>query len=228
MQRHTLGLLAMLCASCADIRDTADATTTVRLGADALSPVEIERTMTLGVDRLPLCLDVMLTLPEDNTTVGLRHTGNSCALTVSQPGLLIFDHNEIANARRASGPFDVNAVRRGSVIFQDVELWTDQGAALDLNRYVDAISVQIDGDVVLDRVAPNALIQPDGQPLTRPLPAALLDKLKSAVKSGREATADVSLILILHGETLSDLPGGLKLRVVLQPQLEVNVIDAAF
>jgi hypothetical protein len=38
----------------------------------------------------------------------------------------------------------------------------------------------------------------------------------------------VSLTLILHGETLSGLPGGLKLRVVLQPELDVNVVDAAF
>jgi hypothetical protein len=222
MPRQILCLLTLLCASCADIRNTADATSTVRLGAEALSAISIERSMTLGIDRLPVCLDVMITLPPDNTQVALQRTGNGCALSVSQPGLLIFDQQEIANARRASGPFDVNAVRRGSVSFEDVELWTDQGAPLDLARYVDAISVKIDDDIVLDRVAPSALLQPNGQPLSRPLPAALLDKLKRSVKNGQEATANVSLILILHGDTLSDL------KVVLQPQLEINVLDAAF
>jgi len=225
MLRPTLCLSLLLCASCADLRETADATTTIRLD-DELSPVEIERTVVLGVDSLPLCLDVSLMLPGQTTTVALKRTSDTCAFTVTQPDLLILNQQEVENARRQSGNFDIDAIRRGSVSLLQLELWTDQGAVLDLSRYVDAVSVQIDNDVVLDRVTPEALMS--AEPVSRPLPANLLNKLKTAVKSNQEAKAKVSLILILAGETLSDLPAGLKLRVVLQPQLEVNVIDAAF
>jgi hypothetical protein len=228
MQRTTLCLFATLCLSCADLRETADATSSVRLGEGTLSPIEIERTMTLGVDTLPICLDVMITLPPDNTTVRLIRSENSCALSVSQPDLVLLDEQAIQNARKKSGNFDVDAVRRGSVSLEHVELWTDQGAPLDLSRYVDAVSIQIDTETVLERVTPAALLDDDGQPLKRPLPANLLNKLKSAVKSNQVASGDVILTLILHGETLSDLPGGLKLRVVMQPELDVNVVDAAF
>lgn len=226
MQRMTLCLITALCVSCADLRETADATSSVRLGAEALSPIEIERSMTLGIDSLPICLDVMLTLPGENTTVRLNKTNNSCALTLSQPGLTILNQQEIENARRKSGSFDLDALRRGSVTVEQVELWTDQGAPLDLSRYVDAVSVSIDNEAVFDRIAPSALLEDDGEPIKRPLPANLLNKLKSNVKANVPATADVSLTLILAGDTLSGLPGGLKLRVVLQPELEVNVVDA--
>jgi hypothetical protein len=228
MRRMSLCLIAALCVSCADLRETADATTSVRLGAEALSPIDIERSMTLGVDSLPICLDVMVTLPPDNTIVRLNKTNNSCALTVSQPGMTILNQQEVQKARQRSGNFDIDAVRRGSVTLEQVELWTDEGAPLDLGRYVDAVSVSIDNESLLDRVPPASLLEDDGDPITRPLPANLLNKLKTNVKANQPATADVSLTLILHGETLSGLPGGLKLRVVMQPQLEVNVVDAAF
>ena len=228
MRRMTLCLLATLCASCADLRETADAVSSVRLDAQYLSPIEIERSMTLGVDSLPICLDVSLTLPEDNTIVSLKKTNNSCALTVRQPDMTILNQQEIQNARQRIGSFDVDGLRRGSVTLEQVELWTDQGAPLDLGRYVDAVSVSIDNESLLDRVAPAALLDGKGDPIKRPLPANLLNKLKANVKANQPATADVSLTLILHGETLSGLPGGLKLRVVLQPELDVNVVDAAF
>lgn len=221
-------LLATLSLGCDDIRQTADAATTVRIGADQLSSVAIERTVSLPVDSLPICLNVMLTLPPDNTTVRLIKNDSGCALSVDQPDVVLLDQQEIQNARQRTKGFDIDAVRRGSFSLEQVELWTDQGAPLDLARYVDAVSVQLDNQALLDRIAPPMLNGSDGQPLTKPIPATLLDKLKSAVKSNQEAKAEVTLTLILHGETLSDLPAGLKLRVVLQPELEVNVVDAAF
>jgi hypothetical protein len=226
IKRVCLLVLAAGSVSCANVSDAVDQWTTVGLGADEISPVQIDRSLTLGPDELPACLDFSATIAASNTSVALANSPEGCSLTVGQPDLVLMDEQAVAAARKKIQHFDVDGVRTGSVVIQKVELSTADGGALALADYVDAITVQVDGNVLLDRVAPADL--QNGAMLTRQLPGSVIDKLKDSLKSNQAATADVVLTLWLHGQRLVDLPPSLHMLVVLQPQLQVNVVDAAF
>ena len=52
-----------------------------------------------------------------------------------------------------------------------------------------------------------------------------MEDLKASVKANEAARADVVISLWLR--TPSELPDTLRMRVVIQPTLQVNVVDAA-
>lgn len=225
MKRIRLVLVLATCtAACSAVSDKADEFTTVSVGAEALSPVQIERTVMLGPERLPACLNLSLTLPSSNTTVSMQNTAGGCALSLQQPDITLLDEQEIDKARSQIGPFDVDGVRRGRVSVQQLELWDANGTPLTLSEYVASVSVQVDGDAVLDKT-PATDVE-GGTQLTRQVPDSLVQKIKDAVKNGQPATADVALTLWLQAQTLTNLPGGLKMNLVLQPELDINVVDA--
>jgi hypothetical protein len=226
MNRVCLVVVAACAAACSAVSKKADELVTVSVGADSLSAVQIERSMVLGPAKLPACLDLSITLPSSNTTVAMQNTDAGCTLSLQQPGLTLFDQQEIENARDQVGPFDVDGVRSGKVSLEKLELWGPDGAPLSLSQYVSAISVQIDRQVLLDKSPTSSLLLQGDAKLTSQVPDSVIDKLKSAVKSGQPATADVSITLWLQAQTLTDLPGALKLNLVLQPELEVNLVDA--
>jgi hypothetical protein len=154
----------------------------------------------------------------------MQTTDTGCTLSVSQPDLVLLDEQEIEHARDQIGPFDVDGVRSGSVVVKKLELSSGDGTALSLSQYVDALTVQVDGQTLFDRLEPAAL---EGEPdLTQQLPDSIIEKLKSSLANNQVATADVSIMFWLHGETLTNLPGVLKVLLVLQPQLEVSLIKA--
>jgi hypothetical protein len=210
--------------ACSAVTKKANDLTTVTLGSDVLSPVQIERTMMLGPERLPGCLNISLTLPSSNTTVAMQSTDSGCTLTVGQPDLTLFDEQDIEKARNEIGSFDVDGVQSGEIIVQKVELWDADGTPLSLSQYVASLSVQVDGETLLDKTAASALEGNAG--VTSQLPDSIIEKLKSSVKNGQPATADVSLTLWLQAQTLTNLPGALKMNLVLQPELEVNLAQA--
>lgn len=105
---------------------------------------------------------------------------------------------------------------------QKLELSTAHGSPLRLADYVTFVSVQVDGQVVLDRVAPGEL-----EGLSRQLPASVIDKLRSSLTNNQVATADIVLTLWLSAQTQLSLPDNLTMLLVLQPLLQVNVVDAA-
>jgi hypothetical protein len=103
-----------------------------------------------------------------------------------------------------------------------IELLTGENQPLVLEKYVDAVTVAVDGAVLLDRVSPDAL----QEPLKRKLPESLINKLKSAVKSDQPATADLELTLWLNALVITNVPTSLSLSLVLQPELEVSLLEA--
>jgi hypothetical protein len=224
MNRACLSILAAMSFSCGGVSNAVDELATVEVGTDALPVVQFERSVTLGVDRLPGCLDFSVTLPSSTTMVALANTADGCALTVAQPDLVLIDEQAIERAREQSGPFDVSGIRSGSIELQKLELATAEGAPLSLADYVDALSIQLDSALLLDRVAPSEL-QGDAQ-LTRELPSEIIDELKASLTNDQPATAHVVLTLWLR-DSRTELPETVKLLLVLQPQLEVNVVDAA-
>ncbi|MET0385874.1 MAG: hypothetical protein ABW321_07940 [Polyangiales bacterium] len=219
-------LLAAAFAGCSNSHDETAELTSVEVGADALSTVDLEREVTLAPTRLPSCLDVELNEPSSSTTVAMQSTPAGCTLTVHQPDLILLDADEVEKVREASQPFDVDAVRSGSVVVKKLELNDGEGEPLVLSRYVTALSLQVDGETLLDRVNPSLLDEDSDTELTRELPGSVIDKLKTSVDTRQIATTDVALTLYLQEQSLTSLPGQLKLRLVMQPQLAVSLVDA--
>jgi hypothetical protein len=224
MNRAQLFSLAALCVSCSDLSDAADDIATIDLGGEQLSPIEIERSVELGAARLPACINVGGTVPGSSTTVALMNSPEGCVLTVAEPDMVLADQQTIDRAREEKGAFDVDGIRGGSIELESLQLTAANGSPLDLADYVAALSVEVDGDVLLDRIEPKSLTA-DAK-LTRKLPDPLVEKLKSALANNQPATAELVLKLWLTDRTLADPPDALSMRVVLQPTLEVNVVDA--
>jgi hypothetical protein len=209
--------------NCAEVRERAADITTITLGSDQLQPVQIDESITLADAPLLACVPIQLDLPERDATVTLQPSAAGCALTVHQPALVLFDKDEINRARKQAGPFDIDGIRSGNVELLQLELLTGDDKPLPLAEYVDAVSVQLDGVLLLDKMAPQEL---EEEPLKRELPNPLIDKLKSAVKSHQPATADLVLTLWLNTLVITNVPPSLKLSLVLQPELEVSLLEA--
>jgi hypothetical protein len=222
MKRACLVLLAALSASCADVRETAAELTTVTVGSDSIQPVSIEQSVKLTDQPVLACIPIELDLPDRNATVALQPSAAGCSLTVNQTGLVLVDQKQIENARKQVGSFDVDGIRGGSVELMQLELLTGDGQVLPLPEYVDAVTVEVDGAVLLDKMAPDALLN---DPVKRKLPDQLVDKLKSSVKNGEPATADIVLTLWLSTLVVTNVPTSLGVTAVLQPELEVSLLE---
>jgi hypothetical protein len=224
MQSACLPLLTALGLGCSGVSQAVDDAVTIRVGAESLRAIEIERSMDLGVDRIPACLSFTATIASSNTTVALGDSPTGCTLTVEQPALVLLDDQAIERARQQSGDFDVNGIRGVTLDVQRVELSTAEGTPLALSKYVDRLTVTVDAELLLERVAASEL---ESGSVSSELPEPTLEKLKRSLEDNREATADVGIALGLRDEGLVDLPDTFTLRVVMQPELQVNVIDAA-
>jgi hypothetical protein len=223
MNRACLMLLSVSCVSCANIHETAADITTISLGSDQLQTVQIDESVKLADAPLLACVPIQLPLKERNATVALQPSAAGCALTVHQPDLVLFDQDEIKQARKRAGPFDVDGIRGGSVSLIKLELTSGEGEALPLSQYVDAISIKLDGAMLLDKLQPEML---QAEPLKRRLPEQLIAKLKSSIKNNQPATVDVVLTLWLQPQAIQNVPTSLNVSLELQPELEVSLIDA--
>jgi hypothetical protein len=220
-----LPLVAALVLGCAAASDAVDDAITVEVGAESLKAVEMDRSIVLPGTRIPACLDFSATLPSSTTTLTLSNRSMGCSLTIDQPALMLLDEHAIERAREQAGDFDVDGIRGATLELETLDLSTADGARLELSQHVDAVTLVVDGEVLLDHVAASEL-QADAR-LTRKLPAPLIDKLKTSLEANQAATADVAISLWLRGSRLADLPDMLNMHLVMQPKLQVNVVDAA-
>lgn len=223
MKPAYLLMLSAFCVGCADIRETAADITTITLGSEYIKPVQIDQSVKLSDQPIIACIPIEVALPERNAVVSLQPSAAGCALTLSQPALTLFDKKQIDNAREQAGRFDIDGIRGVSVELMQVELLDADDQPLPLEQYVDAVTVEVDGSVLLDRMAPDVLL--NEQP-KRKLPAPLLEKLKTSVKNGQPATADVVLTLWLSSWVIQDVPTALKMTLLIQPELEVSLLEA--
>ncbi|HTU56890.1 MAG TPA: hypothetical protein VMF89_00625, partial [Polyangiales bacterium] len=206
MKPAYLLMMSAFCVGCADIRETAADITTISLGNQYIQPVEIDQSVKLSDQPIIACIPIQVDLPERNAVVTLQPSAAGCALTLRQPALTLFDKKQIDNARKQAGSFDIDGIRGGSVELMQVELLNGDNQTLPLAEYVDAVTVEVDGSVLLDKMQPDALL--NEQP-KRKLPDPLLDKLKTSVKNGQPATADVVLTLWLSSWVIEDVPTAL-------------------
>jgi|GEM_PF-5188699 len=223
MKPAYLMMLSAFYVGCADIRETAADITTITLGSEYIKPVKIDQSVKLSDQPIIACIPIEVALPERNAVVSLQPSAAGCALTLTQPALTLFDKKQIDNARKQAGRFDIDGIRGGSVELMQIELLNADDQPLPLEQYVDAVTVTVDGSVLLDRMPPDALL--NEQP-KRKLPDPLLEKLKTSVKQGQPATADVVLTLWLSSWVIQDVPTALKMTLLIQPELEVSLLEA--
>ena len=220
MNRACLVLAATCCVACAAAEDLV----TINIGAGDLQTVKIDQSLQIGdTPQIPSCIPIPITLSQDNASAELMPVAGGCALTLSQTDLVIVDQNEVENARKQAGPFDIDGITGARVELMKLSLQNQDGSALPLAQYVDAVTVQVDNDTVLDKTAASEL---QNNTPKADLPDALVNKLKSAVKSNHPATADVKITFWLDGAKLLQLPTALSISAVIQPELDVNVIKA--
>ena len=215
-------LLSAFCVGCADIRDTAEDISTVTLGDDFIQPVEIDQSVALTDQPLVACIPIQIDLQE-NASVSLQPSSAGCALTLRQPELVLFNKKQIDDARAQVGAFDIDGIRAASVELMQIKLRSGDGQALPLDHYADAVTLEVDGAVLLDKIAPDTL---QTAPVKRELPSALLAKLKSSIKNGQPAQAEIVLTLWLRGVVIQDVPTSLDITLVLQPELKVSLLKA--
>jgi len=220
-----LAFVAALVLGCAAASDAVDDAITVEVGAESLQAVEMDHSIVLPGAGIPACLDFSATIPSSTTTVTLSNSPMGCSLTVDQPALVLLDEHAIERAREEAGNFDVDGIRGATLELQTLDLSAADGTRLELAEHIDAVTLVVDGEVLLDHVDASEL-QADAQ-LARELPTPLTDKLKTSLKANQAATADVVVSLWLRRDGLSDLPDTLHMHLVMQPKLQVNLVDAA-
>lgn len=220
MNRACLLLAAVCCASCAAAEDLV----TIELGAGDLQTVKIDQSLQIGdTPQIPSCIPIPITLSADNASAELKPVASGCALTLRQTNLVIVDQKEVDNARKQAGPFDIDGITGARVELMKLNLQNQDGGTLPLAEYVDAVTVQVDNDIVLDRTDASKL--QDDTPKAE-LPDALVDKLKNAVKANHPATADVQITFWVDSAKIVQLPTALSISATIQPELDVNVIKA--
>jgi hypothetical protein len=220
MNRAYLLLAATCCVGCAAAEDLV----TINLGAGDLQTVKIEQSLKIGdTPQIPSCIPIPITLSQANASAELEPVADGCALTLSQTDLVIVDQKEVENARKKAGPFDIDGITGAHVELLKLNLLNEDGSTLPLAQYVDAVTVQVDNQVVVNKIAASAL---QNDTPKADLPDSLVDKLKSAVKANHPATAAVKITFWLDGAKLLQLPTALSVSAVIQPELDVNVIKA--
>jgi hypothetical protein len=220
MNRACLLFVAVSCASCAAAEDLV----TINLGKGDLQTVKIDQALKIGdTPQIPSCIPIPITLSADNASAELKPVADGCALTLRQTDLMIVDQKEVDNARKQAGPFDIDGITAARVELMKLNLLNEQGGTLPLAQYVDAVTVQVDNDTVIDKMAASEL---QNDTPKAELPDALVEKLKSAVKASHPATADVQITFWLGGTKIVQLPTTLSISAVLQPELDVNVFKA--
>jgi hypothetical protein len=204
--------------------DTLDNLTTVTLGAEVLSPIQVDRTVELGATRLPACVNATISDDANQATAQLQNTPNGCVLSVQQANAVLMDADAVKRARDQTSGFDVDSVRSGSVQLQTFQIQTADGTPIDLGQYIASVSLDVNGEALLDHVNPSSLGDDMHKQLT--LPSSVVDELKDAVKMNRTATAEVAVSLALTSAAMTSLPSSLHVLFVLQPELQVSLTKA--
>lgn len=221
-----IALIATLATACSAANVVNDAAT-ITVGSGQISPIDIDRSITVGLDRIPACIEGSVMLPDSGAQLSVANSPNGCALTLTEPNLVLLDRAEAEQAQNQSGPihFDADGIKSGKIMLQSLEVTGADGQPMDLSRTFESVSLTIDGQPMLTRIDPGAL-QGDSQ-LSRELPDPILQEVRSAIRNDEQATAQVSLTLVLSDSALSQPPDELDIHAVVQPEFRINVLDAA-
>ncbi len=228
MQRSRIDLRAIaplflslsLLAGCNTVQDLV----TITLGEGDIDPVELDATYELGSIDRTICPTGMYTVPDpsgDTYTITLMSVGSGCRIALPDVDVVIFDEQQTREVSNQLDGFEVDGVRSARIHATEFVLSDAMGNPIRVPETVSDFELSSDGEVIFtaaDLPAARA------GTLEKDMPMTTLNRLKAAVENQTEAHARLGLTLTVP--TFENLPASVHIRTVVQPIVDVNVIDA--
>jgi len=193
----------------------------VDVGMDRISPVELERGLSLGGGALLGCPEVERSLAPDRAlaaSASIAPVTSGCLARLRLEDALLVDAGTVDRIADSIDGFDRTALVGFDVQVDALSLDAD-GAPLS-SETVRELRILLEGETVLAASDPGALA---GQRVA--LPESVVDAFFEAVDARRELRVDLEVRLTFReGEAL---PERLHVRMVLQPILRIDVVRAA-
>lgn len=190
---------------------------TVTVGEGNIEPLVIDERFDLAQVPAVGCVEGELVMP-GGRTIHLAPSADGCHVTVLNESLLVFDEAQVEAQADELDEGGIAAVRAVDLTVETLELSDQEGAAVTL----DGLVVTVDDTVLLTTDDLGGLAQ--GSPVTRRLSAASTDRLQEALLTRSRFEVDVEVLVIVRD--ITRLPNVLALFAVIQPSVEVDVVDA--
>ncbi|RMG20570.1 MAG: hypothetical protein D6729_02520 [Deltaproteobacteria bacterium] len=202
--------------------------TTITLGDGELPEFKVDRSYPIGSAGVESCPEGTKTLTDPRTseslTVEISKLSSGCRMSLAQPQMLLFDESEARSASNKLQGMKIQGLESAALLIKDFSLTDENGAAIDLETRVDALSVVVDGNELFTRE--DILALPNG-PVRKQVSGALLQKLVDGVNNGQAVRADVSAVIDFPQSAMQNLPGTLHVKTTLQPEVNLDVVEAA-
>lgn len=198
--------LAALCGGCS-----------VTVGEGDIEPIVVDERFDLAQVPAVGCVEGELVMP-GGRTLHLAPRADGCHVTMLREPLLVFDEAQVAAQADELDEGGIGAVRAVDLTVETLELRDGEGALVT----PDGIRVTVDDTVLLSTDDLGSLAQE--VPVTRRLSDASRDRLRDALLARDRFEVDVEIRLIVAD--LARLPELLDLFAVIQPSVEIDVVDA--
>lgn len=211
-----LGLLG-----CNQIQDAG----TVTLDEDDLAPAVVDRRYTLASIALQECTEGTYAATEpdgDSRTVVVESRGSNCAIGLRAEDVVLFDEEQVRTASEALDGFEADGIESIDLRVEEFAVTDAAGASLiPLTRNLE---LAVEGTTLLTGAD---LRRVGEEPVVVSLPTELVDVATESLEQTEPITVDVEVHLVVPREELVAVPDMLVLSAVLQPLIDIDVLEAA-
>ncbi len=202
--------------------------TTITLGDGEIPEFVIDREYPLGSQALEACPAGTQNITDQRTgdtlTVEISKTTGGCLMSFVQPQMVLFDETEARAASNQLQGMRIDGLKSAAMLIKDFSLTDENGATVDIETRLTALSVSIDGSELFSREDILAL---SNGPVRKEISGALLQKMVDGINDGTAVRADVAAAMEFPDSAMQNLPGILHVQTTLQPEVQVDVIKAA-
>lgn len=223
LHRFFAMLLPLLLVGCSEVSDL----TTITIGEGTIDPLVHDESYDLAEVPVSECIEgsYTTTLEDGSTaTVELAEDGAACRATFTLADVVLFDEDEARSASDQLDGRDIDGVEEVRLVVEELMLARGDGSSLLTDPGVLGFTLSLDGAQVLtDAGLPVSPASPE----VVVLPEATRDEVIAALEMEREARGTLVLHLELDADAFGTVPSAIDTRVVAQPEVDVDVIDAA-
>ncbi len=213
-------LLPVLLVGCGDL-------TTITIGEGDIEPLVHDESYDLAEVPVDECIpgSYATTLEDGSSaTIDLEPEGAVCRATFTLADVVLFDEDEARSASDDLAGREVDGIEEVRLIVEELHLARGDGSSLltdpgllGFTLDLDGSQVLTDADLPVSPAAPEVVV----------LPKATRDEVIEAVEMERAARGTLVLHLDLDVEAFGTVPAVIDTRVVAQPEVDVDVVDAA-
>lgn len=204
----------VLASGCTDL-------VTIDVGRDRISPITFERELVLGGGALASCPAGESTLSPDGALGGsasIAPVASGCLARVVLRDALLVDREAMGRIAESTEGFDTTALVGVDAEVDELAIEGD-GVTLG-SETIAALEVRLESEPVLEAPSPESV---EGDRVA--LPEPVVDAFLESVDLRRELRVDVEVRLTFREG--APLPDRLRVRLVLQPILRIDVVRAA-